>query len=147
MDWIKVAIYTGFALGGIVVGLLLSKLFFHGNKKDDTDKHIDFMKLLVGWMLGHATIWVYCTYVLAFLGKDSIAETLSGYVAVEILGTVFAYAVKSLFENLSKHNKWPDKQPSEDGKLDLSADEILDEGENEYCALEEELVDYIEEVE
>jgi hypothetical protein len=47
--------------------------------------------------------------VLAYLGKADIAEALSKTVVVEILGVVAVYALKALFENISKNNSWPDK--------------------------------------
>ncbi len=47
--------------------------------------------------------------MLAYLGKADIAEALSKTVVVEILGVVAVYALKALFENISKNNSWPDK--------------------------------------
>lgn len=40
----------------------------------------------------------------------------------EIVAVVLAYALKSLFENLSKHNNWPDKpaQTKEEDNIGLS---------------------------
>ena len=40
---------------------------------------------------------------------EQIAESLSQVALAEILGVVLAYALKSLVENLSKNNNWPDK--------------------------------------
>ena len=53
--------------------------------------------------------WVWCSYLLAYLGREQIAESLSQVALAEILGVVLAYAIKSLVENLSKNNNWPDK--------------------------------------
>ena len=53
--------------------------------------------------------WVWCSYVLAFLGRTEIAESLSRTAVTEIIGVVLAYAIKSVLENLSKNNHWPDK--------------------------------------
>ena len=58
--------------------------------------------------------WVWCSYVLAFIGREQIAETLSQVALTEIVGVMFAYCAKSTFENLSKNNKWPDKGGSDD---------------------------------
>ena len=40
---------------------------------------------------------------------EQIAETLSSVAVKEIIGVVLAYAIKSVLENLSKNNHWPDK--------------------------------------
>lgn len=59
--------------------------------------------------LANGVAWVWCSYVLAFMGHETIAESLSQVALAEIVGVVVAYAVKSLLENLSKNNNWPDK--------------------------------------
>ncbi len=75
-------------------------------------KGFNFSKVLVVWLLSNGTAWIWFSYWLAYLGKGEIAETLSKVVATEILGVFALYAVKSLFENLSKNNSWPDKTDS-----------------------------------
>ena len=47
--------------------------------------------------------------VLAYLGREQIAEQLSGKAVTEIIAVILAYAIKSILENLSKHNNWPDR--------------------------------------
>jgi hypothetical protein len=37
-------------------------------------------------------------FILAFLGKDNIAETLGGLIVTEIIGVFLVYCVKSFFE-------------------------------------------------
>ena len=39
-----------------------------------------------------------CSYILAYLGKESIAEKLSQTAVTEIVGVVALYCLKSLFE-------------------------------------------------
>lgn len=73
-----------------------------------------FSKITVAWLLLNGTIWIYLSYILAYLGRVEIAETLSKTVVVEILGVMAMYALKALFENLSKNNDWPDKHKKED---------------------------------
>ena len=53
--------------------------------------------------------WVWCSYILAYLDKVQIAESLSQVAVTEIIGVVLAYCIKSAVENLSKNNRWPDK--------------------------------------
>ena len=72
-------------------------------KKKETSKRIVWICLINGFL------WVWCSYLLAYLGREQIAETLSQVAITEIIGVVLIYCVKSLFENLSKHNIWPDK--------------------------------------
>jgi len=67
-------------------------------------------KCLVFLCLANGFLWVWCSYLLAFCGRDEIAESLSKVAITEIIGVVLIYCLKSLFENLSVHNKWPDKQ-------------------------------------
>nr|DAW42312.1 MAG TPA: hypothetical protein [Caudoviricetes sp.] len=57
----------------------------------------------------HGCAWVWCSYLLAYLGREQIAEQLSGKAVTEIIAVILAYAIKSLVENLSKNNNWPDK--------------------------------------
>ena len=51
---------------------------------------------------------MWCSYLLAWLDKMQIAESLSQVAVTEIIGVVLAYAIKSTVENLSKNNRWPD---------------------------------------
>lgn len=68
------------------------------------------MKLIVMFCLFNGVAWVWCSYILAFQDKVAIAEGLSKVALTEIIAVVFVYAVKSLIENLSKNNDWPDKK-------------------------------------
>lgn len=66
-------------------------------------------KKVVWFCLGNGVAWVWCSYILAYLGRAEIAESLSKVALTEIVAVVLTYSLKSLFENLSKNNKWPDK--------------------------------------
>lgn len=67
------------------------------------------MKLVVWFCLANGVAWVWCSYLLAYLGRADIAENLSKVALTEIVAVVLTYALKSLCENLSKNNTWPDK--------------------------------------
>lgn len=71
------------------------------------------MKLIVLLCLFNGFAWVWCSYILAWMGKEQIAESLSQVALTEIIGVVLVYAVKSVFENWSKNNSWPDKPGSD----------------------------------
>lgn len=45
-----------------------------------------------------ATIWVTLSYVLAFMGRTEIAETLSGDVVKIVIATTLGYLLKAFFE-------------------------------------------------
>lgn len=72
------------------------------------------MKAVVWFILVNACAWVWCSYLLAYLGRAQIAESLSQVALTTIIGTLFAYAAKSVVENLSKNNNWPDKGGKDD---------------------------------
>lgn len=83
-----------------------SKNGYAGKKKRET------MKMVVWVCLANGFAWVWCSYILAFLDKMQIAESLSQVAVTQIIGVVLAYAIKSAIENLSKNNNWPDKPPT-----------------------------------
>lgn len=72
------------------------------------------MKWVVLFSLLNGYAWVWCSYILAFMDKYTIAEQLSQVAITEIIGVVLVYALKSLIENLSKNNQWPDKPAQKD---------------------------------
>lgn len=76
-------------------------------------KKLTTMKVIVWFCLLNGIAWVWCSYILAWRGKEQIAESLSQVALTEIIGVVLVYAVKSVFENLSKNNSWPDKSHSD----------------------------------
>ena len=77
----------------------------HRSKRGRTET----MKATVWLCLCNGCAWVWCSYLLAYLGREQIAEQLSGKAVTEIIAVILAYAIKSLVENLSKHNNWPDR--------------------------------------
>lgn len=84
----------------------------------------EFSKRIVYLLMINSVIWVYLSYLLAFLGREQIAENLSEKIVIQIIGVTLIYCVKSLFENLSKHNTWPDK-PDYSNNIN-----ILDDNDN-----------------
>ena len=95
---------AAFALG-CVFCLGLWWLSTHRSKRGRTET----MKATVWLCLCNGCAWVWCSYLLAYLGREQIAEQLSGKAVTEIIAVILAYAIKSLVENLSKHNNWPDR--------------------------------------
>lgn len=81
-------------------------------EKHTTTKRIVWLCLING------ILWVWCSYVLAWFERDAIAENLSKVAITEIIGVVLVYCLKSLFENISKNNAWPDKQTNKNQDAD-----------------------------
>jgi len=66
-------------------------------------------KKIVAFCLINGVLWVWCSYLLAYLGRYEIAEGLSKVALTQIIATVLIYNLKALFENLAKNNDWLDK--------------------------------------
>ena len=64
-------------------------------------------KRALWFCLGNGVGWVWCSYILAYLGKESIAEKLSQTAVTEIVGVVALYCLKSLFEKRSRFMSAP----------------------------------------
>lgn len=67
------------------------------------EKKLTFTKIAIAFVLINSEMQIWASYVLAFLGRDAIAEALSQQIVVTIIGTMTGYFVKSLVENLSKY--------------------------------------------
>lgn len=57
-----------------------------------------YTKRLVAIVVIVSLVDLQLTYVLAFLGRDQIAETLSNQICITILGTVLVYAIRAYFD-------------------------------------------------
>lgn len=73
--------------------------------RQEKKKKISTTKRIVWLCLINGLLWVWCSYVLAFIGMfrenytgASIAESLSSVAVTEIIGVVLAYCIKSLLE-------------------------------------------------
>lgn len=91
------------------------------------NKKKTFTKKWVTILMTIAIIDIQLSYVLAFIGHEQIAETLSITVVTEIIGVMVAYFAKAFFET----------KESEKVRLE---ERILDEGE-EGGNEDDELVD------
>lgn len=57
-----------------------------------------FTKKAVAVILVFSLIDLQLSYILAFIGKDQIAESLSSTIASTVIGVMLGYFMKSLFE-------------------------------------------------
>lgn len=64
---------------------------------------LTFTKRFIIFVMINAEIQIYLSYILGFLGKENIAETLSTQVVITVLGAIGFYCVKALIENLHKY--------------------------------------------
>ena len=110
----------------LFVLLILAAIFLVGlgwlNRKNARKRPGETMKAVVWFCVVNGCGWVWCSYFLAYLGRAEIAQSLSQVALTEIVAVVLAYALKSLTENLSKHNSWPDKaaKKEEDDNIGIS---------------------------
>lgn len=79
-----------------------------------------FTKRAVFVLMANAIAWVWCSYVLAFIGRYEIAQSLSQTAVDTILGTLLGYFAKSAIENVNKHgiNYIPRQQDPPDDRGD-----------------------------
>lgn len=88
------------------------------------------MKRVLWVCVSNGFAWVWCSYILAALDKPQIAEELSKVALVEIIVPVAVYAFKSVVENLSKNNRWPDRAAATSADR-TTAPEPPEEGQQE----------------
>ena len=70
-----------------------------GKREDSYRKWLaTFPKKAVAIILTVSLIDLQISYILAFLGKEQIAETLSTTIADTIVGVMLGYFLKALFE-------------------------------------------------
>lgn len=107
------------ALAGVIIGAGGSRRTIQKQRRtiralraqssEPEKKRIETMKKVIWVCLINGFAWVWCSYILAWMDRVQIAESLSQVAVTEIIGVVLAYAIKSAIENLSKNNRWPDK--------------------------------------
>ena len=82
------------------------------NKKQKSDfksllarlKFETYTKRLVGLVVFVGLIDLQLSYILAFLGKEQIAESLSNQICVTLLGTVLVYVIRAHFDTKAEKN-------------------------------------------
>ena len=111
-------------------------------KSEDSKKQIKkksklfetFTKLWVSIVLICAVIDLQFSYILAFLGKDNIAETLSVAVVTEVIGVLAVYMVRAYFDTKSEKKMELDAAELELQKQMLeSSDDSEDETDEDGC--------------
>ena len=83
-----------------------------------------FTKIAVTAILGVSLVDLQLSYILAFMGKEQIAETLSATIVEMVVGVMLGYFLKALFETFFEERE---KRLNKQNK----SDEDETEGENE----------------
>ncbi len=102
MEFLKALfMYIGFMVAFAVVLYLIYFVFYRiyaKRKKKKGKKYITYTKRWLTFILINGVIWVYLSYVLAFMDRVQIAETLSTQAVISIIATMIGYFAKSAFE-------------------------------------------------
>ena len=65
-------------------------------------KFVTYTKAILTFVIINSELQIWASYILAYLGKEAIAESLSEQVVIIVIGSLIPYFAKSLIENLSK---------------------------------------------
>ena len=84
-----------------------------------------FTKIAVTAILGVSLVDLQLSYILAFMGKEQIAETLSATIVEMIIGVMLGYFLKALFETF-----FEEREKRLNKQIKSFDDEIKTEGEN-----------------
>lgn len=82
-----------------------------------------FTKLWVSILMVTAIIDLQLSYILAYLGRDQIAESLSVAVVTEIIGVIGIYIIRAFFDTVSEKKHEVTLKQME---LDNNSDEGID---------------------
>lgn len=63
-----------------------------------TKRYHTYTKSMMDRIVNVALVDMQFPFILAFLGKENIAETMGGLIVTEIVGVFVAYCLKSFFE-------------------------------------------------
>ena len=81
--------------------------------KREKPKQTEYFKRLINFLVLNGVGWVWCSYLLAYLGREQIAESLSNESVKSVIAVVLVYALKSLCENTLKYNDFSKKKYEE----------------------------------
>ena len=110
MEFLKAFLmYTGLMVVFAAVLYLIAFMFcriYAKRKKKKGKRYITYTKRWLTFILINGVIWVYLSYVLAFMDRPQIAETLSTQAVISIIATMIGYFAKSAFEKkIGKENE------------------------------------------
>lgn len=74
-------------------------------------KTMNFIKIITLVVVIHGLLCITTSYILAWLGKADVLETLSGILASEIVAPIVTYGVTKTIENIFEKNKTSWSEP------------------------------------
>ena len=110
MEFIKtilmdIGLMVSFAVFLGLIGFVFCRIYAK-RKKKKAKKYITYTKRWLTFILINGVVWVYLSYVLAFMDRPQIAETLSTQAEISIIATMIGYFAKSAFEKkIGKENE------------------------------------------
>lgn len=72
-------------------------------QKIEEKKAKEYHKKLLNFIIFNSIGMMWCSYILAWFGKETIAESLSNTVASSIVAVVIPYLITKVIENISKY--------------------------------------------
>lgn len=93
------------------------------SKRPQRGSRKTYTKKMMSRIITVALIDMQFPFVLAFLGKTNIAETLGGLIVTEIIGVFLVYCAKSFFETRES-----EKIRMEEMKKEIGSEEPESEG-------------------
>ena len=97
-------------------------------------KFVTYTKAILTFVIINSELQIWASYILAYLGKEAIAESLSEQVVIIVIGSLIPYFAKSLIENLSKRTTLFGKNLPYENASDI---ETINEGINVDSIVEE----------
>lgn len=74
-------------------------------------KTMNFIKIITLVVVIHGLLCITTSYILAWLGKADVLETLSSVLASEIVAPIVTYGVTKTIENIFEKNKTSWSEP------------------------------------
>lgn len=93
-----IGLMVSFAVLLGLIGFVFCRIYAKRKKKKPGKKYVTYTKRWLTFILINGVIWVYLSYVLAFMDRPQIAETLSTQAVISIIATMIGYFAKSAFE-------------------------------------------------
>ena len=83
-----------------------------------------FFKVLISAVVLHGIVCVSMSYVLAWLDRVQVVESVSQTIVTEIIAPVIVYGLTKTIENIFSKNKLSFSEPIIDGRLLPVTDEV-----------------------
>lgn len=94
------------------------------SKRPQRGSRKTYTKKMMSRIITVALIDMQFPFVLAFLGKTNIAETLGGVIVTEIIGVFLVYCAKSFFETRESEKIRMEEMEKEIGSEEPKSEEL-----------------------